>query len=146
MSSVKEVSKAILQLSSKPVSNLKLQKLLYYVQGWKLGLYGSTAFYEQIEAWAHGPVVPAAFYEYRHFGWNPITVPAGSYDLSTDDVAHIRSVLEIYGDFTATQLEQFSHEETPWIIARGALEPGAICRTEITQASMQTYFAERANA
>ncbi|MDP2247969.1 MAG: DUF4065 domain-containing protein, partial [Nitrosomonadales bacterium] len=55
-----------------PVTNLKLQKLLYYVQGWHLGIYNTPAFEDDFQAWVHGPVVPSTFQEYRHNRWNPI--------------------------------------------------------------------------
>ena len=46
------------------ISNLKLQKLLYYAQGFHLALYDQPLFPEAIEAWTHGPVVPDL---YRHY-------------------------------------------------------------------------------
>jgi len=39
------------------LSNLKLQKLLYYAQAWHLALYGISLFDEEFEAWIHGPVI-----------------------------------------------------------------------------------------
>jgi len=40
------------------ISNLKLQKLVYYAQGSSLALWGNPLFSEKIEAWLHGPVIP----------------------------------------------------------------------------------------
>src|SRR3989442_1092083 len=39
------------------LSNLKLQKVLYYAQGWHLGLERQRLFTDQIEAWVHGPSI-----------------------------------------------------------------------------------------
>jgi uncharacterized phage-associated protein len=39
------------------LTHLKLQKLVYYAQGFHLGLFDKPLFEEPIEAWAHGPVV-----------------------------------------------------------------------------------------
>jgi uncharacterized phage-associated protein len=139
--SVKDVSKIVIQKSSGPISNLKLQKLLYYVQGWSLALRGQEAFRERIEAWVHGPVVPAAFYEYRHFGWNPIDVPTDAISISGGEV----SVLGVYGSFTASQLESLSHDESPWREARGDLDPKAPSKNVITPEAMKSYFLERLN-
>ncbi len=94
----------------------------------------------------HGPVVPAAFYEYRHFGWNPIDVPAEPVSLSEQEKSHISNVLDIYGKFSATQLESFSHEEDPWIEARRGLDATAISRNVITQDAMKAYFSRIADA
>ena len=145
ITSVKDVSKIVIQASSEPISNLKLQKLLYYVQGWSLALRGQEAFRERIEAWVHGPVVPAAFYEYRHFAWNPIDVPTDTISISVDEVSHIKEVLGAYGSFTASQLEAFSHDERPWREARGDLDPKAPSKNVITPEAMKSYFLERLN-
>ena len=40
-----------------PISNLQLQKILYYIQKYFLK-HDSIAFYDDIEAWQFGPVVP----------------------------------------------------------------------------------------
>ena len=40
-----------------PMTHMRLQKLLYYVQGWHMAWYGRPLFAERIEAWQHGPVV-----------------------------------------------------------------------------------------
>lgn len=39
------------------ITNLKLQKLVYYAQAWAVTLLGRKLFEEKVEAWAHGPVV-----------------------------------------------------------------------------------------
>ena len=44
-----------------PISNLKLQKLLYYAQAWYLALHNEPLFPESIEAWVHGPAVPPVY-------------------------------------------------------------------------------------
>ena len=53
------------------ISNLKLQKLLYYAQAWHLALYGEPLFRDRIEAWVHGPVVPPVFGAFKHNKWQP---------------------------------------------------------------------------
>ena len=143
--SVKLVSRCIIQNSPEPISNLKLQKLLYYVQGWSLALHDKLAFYEVIEAWVHGPVVPAAFYEYRHHGWNPIELSPETVTLPGGEVNHIDDVLNVYGKFTATQLEALTHDESPWLDARAGLDPKAISKAIITPDAMKTFFLARLN-
>jgi uncharacterized phage-associated protein len=145
MSSVRDVSTYIIQKSA-PISNLKLQKLLYYVQGWSLALNDAPAFNDRIEAWVHGPVVPTAFYEYRGFGWNPIELGAATAFITDAEKSHIDDVLSVYGAFTATQLESLSHEESPWLDARGALDPKAPSKNEISHEAMKKFFLTRINA
>ncbi len=55
-----------------PISNLQLQKILYYIQKYFLK-YDSLAFSDEIEAWQFGPVVPNSYYSFCGFGAMPIT-------------------------------------------------------------------------
>lgn len=54
-----------------PISNLQLQKILYYIQREFLQ-QGAMAFQEDIEAWQFGPVVPEVYKQYCGFGALPI--------------------------------------------------------------------------
>ena len=54
-----------------PISNLQLQKILYYIQREFLQ-QGAMAFPENIEAWQFGPVVPEVYKQYCGFGALPI--------------------------------------------------------------------------
>src|SRR5437016_8859052 len=55
-----------------PISNLKLQKLLYYAQAWYLALHNEPLFPESIEAWVHGPAVPPVYGKFKGWAWQPI--------------------------------------------------------------------------
>ncbi len=57
-----------------PVSNLQLQKILYYVQVHFLKKTGRPFFDDDIEAWQFGPVIPTVYYRYAVFGPAPITI------------------------------------------------------------------------
>ena len=57
------------------LSNLKLQKLLYYAQGHHLAEAHQPLFAEQIQAWSHGPVVPQVYHEYKNCGSSSIVLP-----------------------------------------------------------------------
>lgn len=50
-----------------PISNLQLQKILYYIQKTFLE-NGMIAFHNEIEAWQFGPVVPEVYYQFCGFG------------------------------------------------------------------------------
>jgi uncharacterized phage-associated protein len=140
----KTVAKFIVQNSSQ-VSNLKLQKLLYYVQGWHLGLHGTIVFPERIEAWVHGPVVPDVFFHFRHFRWTPIQIEADEVKVDEAIENHIREVLKVYAPLSASQLEMISHMESPWKQARGHLSPEETSHAVITPESMKAYFRKRAH-
>ena len=139
------IAKFIIQSSQTPISNLKLQKLLYYVQGWHLGIYGEPVFAEQIQAWIHGPVVPAVFQSYRHFKWTPISIEPGLVKVDKHTSGHVVAILGAFGNLTAAQLEVISHSEAPWIEARMGLDPKSPSKTVITHESMKRFFGKLAN-
>jgi len=59
------------------MSHLKLQKLLYYCQGFTLALLNRPLFEDKVVAWQHGPVVPTVWEEFKHYGSQPIPKPYG---------------------------------------------------------------------
>ena len=97
------------------ISNLKLQKLLYYAQGFHLAVYGEPLFNEQIKAWMHGPVVPQVYHDYRDFRAGPIAIEKVDLDDYTPQVRELLDeVYNVYGQFTASKLETMTHNEPPW--------------------------------
>ncbi|CAM3304407.1 Panacea domain-containing protein [Pseudomonas plecoglossicida] len=98
------------------VSNLKLQKLVYYAQGFHLAVYGTPLFGEEIEAWTHGPVVPDVYHHFKHHGSGSIPVPT-DFDQSVfsfEQLTLLNEVQQIYGQYSAWRLREMTHEEAPW--------------------------------
>lgn len=56
-----------------PISNLQLQKILYYIQK-DFVMNDNLAFPDDIEAWQFGPVVPNVYYYFCSFGAMPICI------------------------------------------------------------------------
>jgi len=67
------------------LSNMKLQKLLYYAQGHHLAKKHGALFTGEIEAWSHGPVVPSVCRAFKDFGAASIELPDAD-SFSWDDV------------------------------------------------------------
>ena len=83
------------------ITNLKLQKLLYYAQAWNLVFTGEPLFEADIEAWVHGPVVPSIFRRFKIFRWSPITTELHPpHDEALE--AHLGQILDTYGKFGAS--------------------------------------------
>jgi uncharacterized phage-associated protein len=98
------------------ISNLKLQKLLYYAQGFHLAIFDKALFPEAIKKWAHGPVVPQVYHIYKEYGSGPIPVVQISRDDYPEDVRDLLDeVSSVYGQFTASKLRQMTHQERPWL-------------------------------
>lgn len=99
------------------ISNLKLQKLLYYAQGFHLAIFDEALFSEAIKAWEHGPVVPDVWHAFRDSGSNAIPAPVHfdpSRDFSSSQIEVMRAVYETYGQFSAWKLRNLTHDEPPW--------------------------------
>ena len=98
------------------ISNLKLQKLLYYAQGCFLALKGTPIFSDDIVAWQHGPVVESVYHEYKYNGANGIIFD-DDFDFSdfTEEENDVLSeVYDVFGQYSAWKLRNMTHEETPW--------------------------------
>ena len=99
-----------------PITNLKLQKLCYYAQGIALVVQGVPLFHDDIEHWQHGPVVPEIDKKYKSYGSAPISPPENldlkSYDPMTSTL--LDRVYRDYGKYSASQLRDKTHEESPW--------------------------------
>lgn len=122
------------------ISNLKLQKLVYYAQGFHLALYDRPLFLEPIEAWTNGPVVPELYRYYREYGAGPIPYPKdidfSIYDEQTKSL--LDEVYAVFGQFSAWKLRKMTQEEEPWKLA-------AQTNSQISLESMQTYFKTQLN-
>jgi len=116
------------------ISNLKLQKLLYYAQGFHLVLFDKPLFADQIRAWQHGPVVPSIYHTYSHCGDQAIPKPANiNWRLYEKDVKELLDeIWKVYGQFSAWKLRNMTHNEPPF----RNTSPNGI----ITRGSMKKYF------
>lgn len=100
------------------VTNLKLQKTLYYVQGYYLARYDRPLFDDEIVNWAYGPVVPEAYFQFCSYGASPIDAEnikdyfAG---LGFDESALVCKVVNECLRLTARQLVEHTHTEEPWL-------------------------------
>ena len=144
MTTASDIAKYIIsrfQDSEEPITNMKIQKLLYYVQGWHLGLYNIPAFTQELQAWVHGPVQHDVYREYQEYSWNPISDTVIAPVLDEKIIKHIEEVLECYGGESAYTLEHMTHKEWPWIEARDDLSPNQRSNNIISLSTMKEYFS-----
>ena len=126
------------------LTNLRLQKLLYYAQAWSLVMRDKPLFPERIEAWVHGPVVCDVWDAFKAKGTGPITedtIGEPVFDLTDDEQEFVRSVWDSYNSFSALKLREMIHEEDPWIIARGGCGAAERSNSEITHQALREYFS-----
>lgn len=120
------------------ISNLKLQKLVYYAQAMSLAALGKPLFDDKIEAWKLGPVVSSLYHEYKAYDAEPIPrvsdIDESKYD---DDTRRLLNcVYEAYGQFAPWKLSQMTHQEPPWL---EAISAGGIIRLD----AMERYFTSK---
>lgn len=100
---------------SEYITNLKLQKLLYYAQGYYLAKTNTPLFSEEFLAWEHGPVIRKIYDKYKINGSKGIEYDedfTADIDYQTESILHY--VYNEYGKYTAWKLRDMTHEETPW--------------------------------
>lgn len=123
---------------SSGITNLKLQKLLYFAQGHFLAKFDRPLFSDAIQAWEHGPVVPSVYHAFKSFKAKPIVwddeVDFEDFDDRTN--TFLASVWHTFGGFDGWKLREISHKSQPWIAAFSAEIPNS----EIKKRDMQLAF------
>ena len=140
--------------STYQITNLRLQKLLYFVQGDFLACKDIPCFDNKLEAWDFGPVAPDAYYFFRVFSSQPIPTiysdPVKSWTaknveqankiIKSEDQEEINIVIESMKNYSTYQLVDITHSQDPW---RNAYN-NPFDKT-ITQESIRLFFkAEKA--
>jgi len=100
------------------ISNLKIQKLVYYAQGVHLAMFDTVLFDEDIEAWEHGPVVPSLYQEFKIFGRKAIEPNFTDFNIdifSSEQKKMLQDVYNTFGQFSAWVLRNMTHDERPWL-------------------------------
>ena len=126
------------------LTNLKLQKLVYYAQAWHLALKGKPLFDDEIQAWVHGPVVPSLYVRFKKYRWEVVTEKPNWPDLPDPVCKHLVEVFSVYGKFSAWDLERMTHQELPWQNARKGLTLDAEGKHPISHKDMQHFYAKLA--
>lgn len=120
------------------VSNLRLQKLLYFVQAQFLANTpdGRPCFQQRMEAWDFGPVVPEVYREYRYYGSSVIPpTKSTSTNITSSDQALIDNMLDHCANYSTSTLVDITHAQAPWQDAHRNLFDD-----EITPDSIYRYF------
>jgi len=140
VSSVYDVAQAIVDDLDGRYEKKKLQKLLYYVQGWYVTWNDGPLFEDDLQAWKMGPVV---YDVWKHFMARPLH-PEGvgnADNLTSAQRAHVRMVVDRYGMYSGAELERRAHHEDPWQDARGDLPLSANSSLPISKGSLRAWFS-----
>ena len=124
------------------ISNLKLQKLVYYAQAWHLAIHDVPLFEEDFQAWVHGPVIAELYQKYKSFRWQPITADVTP-QLPPATIEFLEGVSDEYFSCDGYELERMTHAEDPWILARGGIAHDVASTNQIEKNWMKEYYGAR---
>ena len=140
MPNVHDVAAAILAELGKPVTAMKLQKLAYYSKAWHSVWDDEELFPENFQAWVNGPVCYELYQEHRG-AFSVTEWPKGNpRRLSKPQLETIRAIVASYGDKSAWELSNLTHNEAPWVDARSGVPPMQRSSNVITLESMAEYY------
>jgi uncharacterized phage-associated protein len=109
------------------MTNMKVQKLLYYAQSLHLALYNEPLFAAEIQAWRYGPVCPPAYKFYCEFEAKQLPIPQQEslLQIPPEKKELLEETWEYFGSYHAYKLSDMTHVEFPWKKARKGLPPQA---------------------
>lgn len=150
MAQALDVARYLIQLATEggedadTLCHMRLQKLLYYVQGWHLATRGKPLFADKIEAWPYGPVVASLYPRFKPYG---LTIPpqeGGNSQLSEKDKAFVYVIWDRYKRYSGLGLKDMTHRESPWLEANARRSVNdRFSSPEITTQAMRDYFFPR---
>jgi uncharacterized phage-associated protein len=109
------------------MTNMKVQKLLYYSQSLHLALHNEPLFEAEIQAWRYGPVCPPAYRFYSEFESKQLPVPRKESlaEIPPEQQDLLEEIWEYFGGYHAYRLSEMTHGEFPWKKARKGFPPEA---------------------
>jgi len=119
---VKDIANYFIYLSNKTnidnditegITNLKLQKILYFAQAAYLTLNDQKLFSENIEAWQYGPVIPSVYRKYKKYGNQPIPNTNKKISFDKDLCIFLDGIWELFGKYSAVELMNITHKHKP---------------------------------
>lgn len=135
-------------LHTEPMTHKKLQKLLYFSYGIYLAQNNDSEqqlekslFTNNFEAWVHGPVDPVIYSLFKNNGINLLSIESiDTYDFDLDVMKALNTTMEMYGNYSADELENISHNQTPWKNARKGLLPMEASNNPLLDIDIFTTF------
>lgn len=120
------------------ITNLKLQKLLYFLQGENCRLRHNRLIKDDFYAWQHGPVIPELYNTFAIFSSSAIPTIKQEVNILEEDQALIDNMLAKYAGIATWGLVELSHKQDPWKYNHQIFGDKAIIPYE----SIEAYFVE----
>lgn len=144
MYNAEEIARYIIyheEKAGRPTNNLRIPKLLYFIQAQFLVNKNEPCFTDRIEAWDFGPVVPSVHCKLRFYAAGAIPFQGDlDFSISRHDRALIDAVLDCCARYSTTDLLEKTHGQAPWKDAYWRFTIGL--DNEIPVESMRKYFCK----
>ena len=128
------------------ITNMALQKILYYIQGFSLAILNYEIFQNDCFAWKHGPVFPDIYQKYKSFGSAPIIDPDAEYNIGelTNEIemSLIDNTISALYKYNGSFLRKITHKENPWKITREGYADYENCDKIISKNLIKSYFTD----
>ncbi|WP_240765961.1 Panacea domain-containing protein [Escherichia coli] len=125
---------------------LKLQKMVFYADAWYMALNGDRELIpDQFEAWVHGPVVRELYNRFSDYKWRAIDEEIRCPELPGEVKKHLDEIYQVFGGYSAWELEQMTHQEKPWLMAREGVPDGATCQNVIDKKVTAAFYRAMAS-
>ena len=128
---------------TKDITNLAVQKLLYFCQVVSYAINNRPMFTDTCEAWKFGPVYTHIYYRLNKYTYDPVNaeefVDFDVVNLDDKDKEIIDAVIDSFGTLSGTKLRDISHKTEPWIVARNGLKNDENSNETITNKSIKEY-------
>jgi len=129
------------------ITQLKLQKLLYYSQAWYLAINWKELFKEDFQAWVHWPVLRSVYDNFKDKKpWDWINYEVNKAEvisaLSSNEITFLEDLCTEYLGCTWFELEQMTHNEDPWIIARNGTPVDERSENIINKSTILDYYKQ----
>ncbi|MGZ1491272.1 Panacea domain-containing protein [Brevibacterium sediminis] len=143
MADVKNVAQFIVELAGGRIETMKLQKLLYFAQGWNLAWDGNKLFDSEIKAWKYGPVVTEIYPLHRRqpaYDLERDGALGDSNELTLFERVNVMDVFNFYDAFNGFELAELSHQHSPWVRAYTDAAPTQRGNVTISIDDIEQFF------
>ena len=100
--------------NDKPITNLRLQKILYFLQGDYCAISGGRLISDEFYAWQLGPVIPSVYDKFSVYASMDLPKQPDIVINDLEDKDMIDEILENYSRYTTWELVGISHKQDPW--------------------------------
>ncbi len=128
------------------ISNMKLQKLLFYVESVFMATTNKSLFEEDFEAWRHGPVIPSVYHEFKKYSVLRSNIPftrestVEQLKLPAEYVELIDKIIEVFGEHDGDILSMHTHKDEPYKVARAGVPEGVASNAIMNKTQIKKYY------